>query len=351
MKERTLKYDMLRDISCLAIVLLHVSGSYWYVVDVQSSDFVIMTMYNSITRFAVPCFFMLSGLFMVDPERDLSVEKCMRKIGKLLRAFFIWSAFYAFQSVIFHGISNGFGNITGEMWKSALMRLVNGHGHMWFVMDLLGFYLLTPVLRRICADIKILGYFLFLWVLFRFVLESILGYMQLGLAYSWVNHLHLHALLGYIGYYLTGYYLSRVEIPKKARIVLYSVGILAVAAINGLTIFSSRNGNPYNEEWLMPSSSVILIFSVAVFVFFANMKNTDKLEKYRKPVTKLSGLTFFVYMAHPFFVEKLNLMGINTLSFSPILSVPVLTIVVFLACVVCGWIVSRIPVIGKWITL
>lgn len=60
---RITKYDILRVIACFSIVLLHVSASYWSVVDVHSKEFLIMTIYNSLTRFAVPVFFMLSGLF------------------------------------------------------------------------------------------------------------------------------------------------------------------------------------------------------------------------------------------------------------------------------------------------
>lgn len=43
MNQREKNYDYLRSISCLAIVLLHVSGSYWSVVSSHSTEFVIMT--------------------------------------------------------------------------------------------------------------------------------------------------------------------------------------------------------------------------------------------------------------------------------------------------------------------
>lgn len=67
---RMTKYDILRIVASFSIVLLHVSASYWSVVDVQSGEFAVMTIYNSVTRFAVPIFFMLSGLFLVSPDRE-----------------------------------------------------------------------------------------------------------------------------------------------------------------------------------------------------------------------------------------------------------------------------------------
>lgn len=67
---RMVKYDVLRIVASFSIVLLHVSASYWSVVDIYGREFMVMTVYNSLTRFAVPVFFMLSGLFLVTPERE-----------------------------------------------------------------------------------------------------------------------------------------------------------------------------------------------------------------------------------------------------------------------------------------
>ena len=51
---RIVKYDILRVVACFAIVMLHVSNGYWYVVNVDSGDFTVMTIYNTFTRYAVP---------------------------------------------------------------------------------------------------------------------------------------------------------------------------------------------------------------------------------------------------------------------------------------------------------
>lgn len=80
---------MLRIAACFAVVLLHVSNGYWYVVDINSNDFLVMTIYNSFTRFGVPVFFMLSGLFLLDPQKEMTVRKWWGRIGKLVIAFFL----------------------------------------------------------------------------------------------------------------------------------------------------------------------------------------------------------------------------------------------------------------------
>ena len=142
---RITKYDILRVIACFSIVLLHVSASYWSVVDVHSKEFLIMTIYNSLTCFAVPVFFMLSGLFLVSPQKEnLAIGK---RILKLLVLFYVWSAFYAFQGVAIDALH---GAVTKEVWAS-VQRFIFGHTHMWFIQILIGFYILIPIARQICA--------------------------------------------------------------------------------------------------------------------------------------------------------------------------------------------------------
>ena len=52
-------------------------------------------------------------------------------------------------------------------------------------------------------------------------------------------------------------------------------------------------------------------------------------------------------MFHIFILEKLNLVGITTISFNPLLSVPVLSAVAFAVSLGLAQIARRIPVIGK----
>lgn len=84
--KREIRYDLLRIASCFAVVLLHVSYGYWSVVDINGNDFLVMTVYNSFTRFGVPVFFMLSGLFLLDPQKEMTIRKWGVRVGKLVAA-------------------------------------------------------------------------------------------------------------------------------------------------------------------------------------------------------------------------------------------------------------------------
>lgn len=345
--KRLVKYDLLRILACFGVVLLHVAHSYWSCVDVNSSDFLVMTVYDSLPRFAVPVFFMLSGLFLLDPERDFVLKRWAERLWKLAVGFFLWSLFYAFQSVLFNGLLHGWESVSGEMWADALARLVMGHGHMWFLWDLLGFYLLLPILRKICEDMRILGYFLLLWVVVRFVIVTLLPDLWGGMLMVVVNNTHMTMLTGYIGYFLGGYFLHKLEIPRVVRYVLYVLGTGALIFTMWATVASCRTNQSYNEQWFLPSNINIVFFAAGMFVLFKHIKVP---ERFAGGVLAMAKCTFFVYMIHPFFIEKLNLLGIKVISFPVILSIPVMTAGVFGVAMLMGWLAEKIPVVGKWIT-
>ena len=100
---RIVKYDILRVVACFAIVMLHVSNGYWYVVNVDSGDFTVMTIYNTFTRFGVPVFFMLSGMFLLDPARELPPANGVPKCSNCLRDFISGHSFMPFRVLFLMG--------------------------------------------------------------------------------------------------------------------------------------------------------------------------------------------------------------------------------------------------------
>lgn len=116
---RIRKYDYLRSISCLFIVLLHVSGSYWTVVGRESSNWIAMTVYNASSRFAVPAFMMLSGAFLLETKKEPDIKGVLARFGKLLMNLYVWSAFFAFQGIavkyILGGVPKNYGLIRGSV--------------------------------------------------------------------------------------------------------------------------------------------------------------------------------------------------------------------------------------------
>lgn len=60
---RNISYDLLRIQAAILVVLLHVSAISWNMISPYKPQWMIINLYNSMTRGAVPIFFMLSGAF------------------------------------------------------------------------------------------------------------------------------------------------------------------------------------------------------------------------------------------------------------------------------------------------
>ena len=63
----------------------------------------------------------------------------------------------------------------------------------------------------------------------------------------------------------------------------------------------------------------------------------------------VSKLTFGIYLVHDFFNIFLQKIGIITTSFNPIISVPVISIIVFLCSLIASYTISKNKVLKKYI--
>ncbi|MCI8846867.1 MAG: acyltransferase family protein [Lachnospiraceae bacterium] len=342
---RIVKYDILRVVACFSIILLHVSASYWSVVDVRGGEFLVMTVYNSLTRFAVPVFFMLSGLFLVAPEREnVAIGK---RVLRLVMLFYVWSAFYAFQGIAVDTLKGAF---SMEVFRAAVERFIFGHIHMWFLQILCGFYLLIPIARQISAKRETLRYYLLLWIVFRFLVPTLTEAFGLATLQARIDSLGLDMLVGNFGYFLLGYYLNTTNIRKKVRWCIYAMGIGAWILTPFLTVGSCIKSGTYVEKWFSPGSLNILVMTIAVFVFFQYGKAFEQVKR-ADIWGKLSRYTFFVYMFHMFVLEKLNLVGITTVSYPAVISIPVMTVFIFIVSLFGAFVAGHIPFVRKIVML
>lgn len=160
----------------------------------------------------------------------------------------------------------------------------------------------------------------------------------------------MDTLAGNFGYFILGYYLNATDIKKEIRRIIYAMGIISVGMTAFLTIRDCIASGTYIGTWFSPGSLNVLIMSSAIFICFKNCSafgNTKRDYMWQK----LSGYTFFIYMFHVFIIEKLNLIGITTVSFPAVISIPALTIFTFFVSLLGTFIVDHIPVIKKIIML
>ena len=352
--ERKTYFDYLRVFAVFAIVVLHVAGNNWYVTDVNGMEWQVFNLYESMVRWGVAIFVMVSGSLFLG--RDVPIKKIYSKyVLRMAVAFTFWSFFYVlmtktvFEKGVVYGIKNN------------LMAIATGHYHMWFILMIIGLYVCIPILKRIVSDEKTTRYFLALSCAFTCVIPWCIQILTDFVAYrsevvaktinavnSNISSMSMKMVLGYPFYFVLGYYLDRKEIAKKYRGIIYVLGVLGFAFTVFADLAVALRTQKYCDNYYGVFSVNILCEAVAIHTLFKyhDFKNVQ-LNRF---MVMLSKLGFGAYLIHAFFLEKLSIVfHFNTLSFNAFASVPVISVIVFLLAFCASAILNQIPILKKYI--
>lgn len=298
-KRRESNYDLLRILSCVAIIVIHVSKQW---VDIGSGSQTLLAglnrqmlvnVYDSLSRFAVPCFVMISGAFILDNPKNLNYKAFYRKSFRhVVVPTFMFTILYT----LFKAGMNLAG--TGSGWGDVLSGLVTGKPfyHMWYLYMLIGVYLLAPWVLRVKNEIgerafeKVTVVFLILATASMWTVGETKLAWNLGMAFC------------YLGYFAIGYVLrKRIGKSTKVSVLALTAGLL-IEVFNGIMYYwahyVSAKGFPLSI--IGPFSPLVVLSSVLIFVGFAAMN-------VRASLGGLANMTFVVYLIHAGVVETISM--------------------------------------------
>ena len=343
--QRVACYDVLRVAATFAVVALHLSAQHWADTDIYSTAWQAFNLYDSLVRWTVPVFVMISGVFFLAGTQSL--RQILRKnVLRIVTAFVFWSALYAAYAYFFNKCA----------LSTAVTLFFSGHYHMWFLFMIVGLYLIVPFLRPIVRDEKLLRYFLLLTLIFTFLLPQIASAVSL---LSWqycaefkalTGKFYYHFTLGFVPYFVLGYYLVRKEFSLTAKRVLYALGVLGFVLTVVLTSFASRLQGAATELFYGYDSLNVLFVCVGLFVFAKEHLNFPNLsEKCHRCIRALSRWSFGAYLVHPLFIESFDIfLHFNTLSLNVFFSVPLLTLIIGALSFLVSALLHQIPFVKKY---
>lgn len=350
-KERIVYLDLLRIGSILSMICIHVSGSMWAVVPVTSFEWQVFNIYDSLSRFCVPIFIMISGALFLDPKKKITLKRLANhNICKILIAHIFWSTCYSCYNIV-DKILSGYCTLDGKLIKEFIMGIIFGYSHMWFLFTIVGLYLMIPFFRKIAEEKKLCEYYIVLSFIFCYLvnLVSLIPKIKIYLGML-MEKLNINFVLGYSGYFILGYYMHNYEIKSPYRKLVYSLGVLSVmATIAGSSFLSMRTmfATESLYDYLLPNT---FFASAAIFLCFkSHFSNIVFDYKYKSIILKLSSLTFGIYLVHEFLNLTLQKIGVSTMSFNPIFSVPILSLTVFFGSALITLAISKIPILNKYI--
>lgn len=341
-KKKILYLDILRILASFAVISIHVSTQNFDNFSVDTYEWGAFNVFDSLSRWAVPVFCMISGTLFLNKDKKIKTRSLYTKnMSRMLIAYFVWSTFYA--------VFNYDVEVIGK--TEFVKKILLGNYHMWYILLIVGFYALVPVLRRISASKGTTRYFIFVSIFVTFLIPAV----ALIPDFEWVktnaNRAFLSLPLGYTPYFFIGYYIVKYDIPKYLKKIIYILGPLAFAGtVFGTLVISQLKGKFYSELYQYDSFTV-LFQSLFVFVvikeIFENVNPSERTEKF---ISAISKHTFGVYLVHTFIIFELNeLFGINSVIVNPYIAIPAVIFITYVASEIISAILNQIPLVKKYL--
>lgn len=325
LSERNSSLDLLRVLSCIGVIVIHTAGSpiYHNLCEPGSIWYKECMIMDGLFRWSVPVFAMLTGYFLLDPQKELPLSKLFGKyLARIMSALVVWSFFYA---LVLH---------------NPMLPLGSQAGHLWYLEMLIGVYLFLPILRLVARNSTVLGYFCVCWLLL--LLYRFIGnYIILPIRFD------CGVVFEYAGYCLTAYFMKTnakdTEKRKKYFPCLYFLGLCGllatvlcgVLAKDGSTIFYSY------------TSPTVLVTSLALFSVFIN-RPFHASNHIGVLIEKVSKHTFGIYLIHMWILIQL-FFRVHRLIPQPIPLCIICVCIVFGGGFAITWVLKRIPIINKYI--
>jgi len=346
----SLPVDLIRTCGIIMVLLLHASNEYYTTIQQTALESPLQwwsaTVYKSFALPCVPLFVILSGALLLQPSKvDEPISFFLKKrVNRIGLAFVFWTVIYLVWAFFVGDIPITFDNFV----QGSFYSLFSGsYYHFWFLYLIAGLYLITPILRSLVSadDPKIMKYFIILW----FVGVAIVPVVQFVMGYSLNDTVFV--LGGFVGYFVLGTYLKRVNIRSSILKVVFILSFIFTLASTWLMRYYFQTmGSPYFFfDYL---SANVIVASVTMFLLLSKLTSgwSDNAHPLVTRVVRLIGKnTLPIYMFHLIILETLQRGYLGfTLSITvmnPVIGIPVITMVTLFATLGLILFMKKIPVL------
>lgn len=336
--QRIVYLDLLRILATFAVIFLHGATSEFYN-PLSSINWYMAAIEDSLVRWCVPVFVMISGALFLNPIKEISYREILtRRIPRLLLAYVFWALAYVMYEFI-----------RWDMVHFSLLHLIRRSivipaAHLWFLPLLMVIYLLIPVLRKIAHDNKLTNYVLVIWIVFvclsflRFV-----SFFKMATHFYWI--FDGNAIIGFSGYFLLGYFLFQHDFLKRERVCIYLLGIGGALLTIIATICIYVSTGVANELYFDNLSLQVVAMAAALFVLFKELAARCG-KKVLKAVDYVRKDLFGIYLIHALWLEIVDIDAIRHCC-SEIITLPMITIIVFLLSLFTTKLIRLVPGLRK----
>jgi len=300
---RQTNYDLLRVIAMIAVIAIHVSdiwiGGFSNMISEGFSPDALVHPFaaciqNTLPRFAVPCFLMLSGAFIIsNPENKHYAYFYRKSFLKIGIPSLIFTVLYFFYRLPFCFTGNDVGL---PAFLILLKDMIKGTPvtPMWYVYMLIGVYLLAPVVILFKDSISEKAFhrtaFLFLmWA-------CVSHWTTVKIRLKW----DIGQSFEYLSYFIVGFSIRKLfsgqPNNKKGLLLIFLGFLLEFATAFAELHFHVLTGTPVNDlryAIVAPFAPSIVLASTLIFAGFTLLRIPEN-----RLIHELSRISFFVYLIH-----------------------------------------------------
>lgn len=300
-ESRVVWLDLLKVLSAFMIVLIHASGNIYNNGAVGKEAWFAALTLNVIPRFAVPCFFMISGVLLLG-KRIGNKDIFKYKLPRIVVSLVIWATIYVLLKIIFWGDES---NILTSILQ---LPYVRPSGHLWYGFQLIWIYLSLPLMQTFYekADDKIKTYF----IVITLAIPGVLDFF--GKLFSIQGEAFLPSTStvfypAYLGLLVLGRFLWE-KMQNCSKWKVFGLSIAGVSVGFAGTWISSyyvsvATGSP-SHVFFTECQIPVVIYAAGVFLLFYSLRS--RLQKLNgsicKGIIRLSNVSLGVYFSHCIFL-------------------------------------------------
>lgn len=321
MKRRMVYPDVLRALSCIAVVFLSTSMA-------AGCNGI-----SGLLTWAVPMFVMLSGMFFLDSSWYISSKDMAQKYGlRVLASYIVWGFIAIAVNQLTGGVLSGI--LSGNTFYLNFL----------FVMIIL--YAFSPIMRVFtrAAQHREVGYI----VLLGLAIGCVYPFFQIQLGTTRMTDYAMMGF-GYLAVFTAGWFLRTASMTRKQLRIVYLLGSAClILTLRGIWLGASAFSS---DPALMIIAPDAVLIAMALFLVVKNTLAGMRLSvKVLRPISKLAQLSFGIYLIHPILLAVvcfvLNLYGIVL---PKAVFVILISIVLLVVSGLLTFLIRKIPKIGRYL--
>jgi surface polysaccharide O-acyltransferase-like enzyme len=301
-KHRRVYANYVRALAACAVVQMHSVGGYLYSFDPTANpdiQFITADIIYGHLRWATPFFILISGALLLNPSKQETISVFLKKrLHRVLIPFAFWGSIYLlylYRGNIYFGTKPEWADVLNTIFYEDI------YFHLWFIPMITGLYLLTPIFRIFIKNARRVDieYFLvlsFTITAFQHFLPGIIFVKYIG----W---------MGYIGFYVLGYYLSTFPIKLSWKKVIYPLALTMPLLGAYITWWLTVRAGEYDARVYVYSSPNVVIMIFALFLFLKDFDWATFATRYpriHRLFNRLAELSYGIYFIHVLLIDVLK---------------------------------------------